>query len=285
MKIQNQSDNVSNTFPANPIQNPRLTAAGFSRLSFLSCGEPPEEEVSPSDLVRSWTQVKANDSKDVSFDARRSHTTVVFKNDLWVIGGNTSSSSSGASPKNDVWKSPDGIKWERVTTTGTVAAGTFFPERYGHTAAVFKGTDANQDTLWIIAGEGSSGKLNDVWKSTDGIQWEKKTSITVFNDGSGDALWVIGGAGGSGLLNDLLKSTDGSTWEKVDPTGTVDTGTFFSPRSGHTAAAFDGALWVIGGDDFSLKNDVWKSKDGIKWEKVNADGSFTPTGESYCRGV
>ncbi|KAK3606879.1 hypothetical protein CHS0354_018473 [Potamilus streckersoni] len=133
-------------------------------LSFFvfACGEPSEEEVSPSDpvgIVRSWTEV----TSDAGFTGRSGHTSAVFDGALWVIGGFT-----GSGVLNDVWKSTDGKNWNRVTTTGTVAAGVrMIPKmRCGSSAAM------------------TVPEKNDVWKSTDGISWDTGNSHKpVFPDG------------------------------------------------------------------------------------------------------
>jgi leucine-zipper-like transcriptional regulator 1 len=48
----------------------------------------------------------------------------------------------------------------------------------------------------------------------------------------------------------------------------------FSPRSFHTAVAFGGKMWVIGGNDGSYKNDVWSSPDGAAWTQVLPAGQI-----------
>lgn len=91
---------------------------------------------------------------------------------------------------------------------------------------------------------------------------------TVFDN----RLWVIGGnsyGGDNRLLNDVWSSPDGINW-------TLETGhAEFSPRSGHTVAAFDNRLWVIGG---SGTNDVWSSPDGINWTLETEHAGFSPRG-------
>ena len=56
----------------------------------------------------------------------------------------------------------------------------------------------------------------------------------------------------------------------------VASSTDFSPRLGHTTAAFNNKMWVFGGrdtDDFS-KNDVWSSSDGIAWTQTSTSMPF-----------
>jgi N-acetylneuraminic acid mutarotase len=47
---------------------------------------------------KTWTQATAA----AAFPARASHSSVVFNNEMWVIGGENKS----ANPLDDVWESP-----------------------------------------------------------------------------------------------------------------------------------------------------------------------------------
>jgi N-acetylneuraminic acid mutarotase len=72
--------------------------------------------------------------------------------------------------------------------------------------------------IWILGGHSTGGQnLNDVWSSSDGINWTQVTANApwsarlehtsiVFNN----KIWVIGGMDdNSGLLNDVWSSSDG----------------------------------------------------------------------------
>lgn len=90
-----------------------------------------------------WTQETAN----AAFGLRAAHTSVVYNNKMWVIGG-----MNGTSYKDDIWSSSDGVTWTQVTA----AAG--FSPRENHTSVVFN------DKMWVIAGFNNS-YLHDVWWS------------------------------------------------------------------------------------------------------------------------
>ncbi|KAK3584143.1 hypothetical protein CHS0354_035223 [Potamilus streckersoni] len=148
----------------------------------------------------SWTLVTAN----AGFSARDSHTTAVFNDGsgeaLWVIGG-----WSGSINNNNVYKSTDGSGWVAVT------ANAGFSARSGHTTAVFN--DGSGEALWVIGGW-SGSKNNDVWKSTNGIDWTSVTTGAVDFPGRNghttvvfdSALWTMGGdSGSSGIKNDVWK--------------------------------------------------------------------------------
>jgi N-acetylneuraminic acid mutarotase len=55
-----------------------------------------------------WTQATAN----AGWSKRAGHTSVVFDNKIWVIGGDEHSSSAYY---NDVWHSSNGINWTQAT--------------------------------------------------------------------------------------------------------------------------------------------------------------------------
>ena len=84
-----------------------------------------------------WTQATAS----APWSGRDRHTTAVFNNKLWVIGGNL---------KNDVWCSSDGVNWIQATASAPWSG------RGGHTTAVFN------NKLWVIGGSDGRRK-NDVW--------------------------------------------------------------------------------------------------------------------------
>ena len=90
--------------------------------------------------ILKWTQATAS----APWAGRGSHTTAVFNNKLWVIGGY----SYGY--KNDVWSSSDGVNWNQATGSAPWSG------RYGHTTAVFN------NKLWVIGGYDRNQK-DDAW--------------------------------------------------------------------------------------------------------------------------
>jgi hypothetical protein len=180
--------------------------------------------------------------ENAAFSPRYAHTATVFDGKLWIIGG-----EDGVYESNDVWSSTDGVNWTLETDNAA------FPARYHHTSVVF------QDRMWVIAGinslQGSGfGDLNDVWSSTDGINWTLETINAQFSPRRGhssavfrDRIWVIAG----NLRNDLWSSKDGKTWK--EETEVIN----FSGRGYQPAEVFQDKLWVVGGWAGSLLNDVW----------------------------
>ena len=130
---------------------------------------------------------------DAEWTSRKHHTSVVFNNRVWVMGGIDKDNVY----HSDVWSSDDGVTWTQET-----AAATWAPRAW-HTSVVF------DNKMWVIGGY--DGKYyNDVWSSSDGITWTQETdkadwtargahSSLVFDD----RIWVMGGDCGGRFSNDV----------------------------------------------------------------------------------
>lgn len=184
-----------------------------------------------------WIQV----SKGAAFSAREGHTTVVYDNKLWVIGGYDGQNT----PQTDVWYSEDGVTWSPATLASGIS------NRSYHTSAVFN------NKLWVIGGNDGHSN-NDVWYSSDGSNWIEAPAITSFPIRNShttvvydNKLWVIGGRLDKSYKNDIWYSSDGSNW--IEATKEAP----FSPRNRHSSEVFNDKIWVIAGYDGRHKNDVW----------------------------
>ncbi|HEX3020620.1 MAG TPA: hypothetical protein VHP36_09965, partial [Chitinispirillaceae bacterium] len=192
---------------------------------------------------------------------RKSHILIPFNNSLWIIGGS----------RNDLWYSVDGKTWNLKIET------TPLGPRYGHVSIIY------DEKLWVIGGKiGSDSLPGDIWNTSDGSNWHKITqspflkryyhSATVFQN----RIYIIGGLNDSAdapCLNDIWLSENGIKWTKQN------TISGFLPRYGHGAIVFNNSFFLIGGhyDDFSgskTVNDIWESKNGTNWQKVNDNLSF-----------
>jgi len=202
--------------------------------------------------------IRMSAQNEPKFEARTEHTTVVFDNKLWVIGGY----SNGH--ENDVWSSEDGIIWKLVTDEAA------FDPRYGHSSMVF------DNKLWVIGGIDSQNTLrNDVWFSEDGANWTLATDTASFSERwlhssvvFDNKMWVIGGLDAD-RKNDVWFSDDGVNWSLATNEAS------FSPRQNHTSVVFNDRIWVIGGFDDRRKNDVWSSEDGVTWSIATSEAAFT----------
>jgi len=192
------------------------------------------------------------------FPARSDHTTVVFNDRLWILGG-----TNGLTIRNDTWSSADGITWTLVN------ASAGFTGRSASASLVFN------NRMWIIGGSGMSGSLNDTWSSTDGNIWtlvnaspefpaRSYHSAVVYNN----RMWVIGGYT-SHLVNDTWYSTDGNIWTLANASAE------FPARDRQRSVVFLDKMWIIGGYDGNYLNDTWKSGDGALWTLVNGSAAFS----------
>ncbi|MGR9173361.1 galactose oxidase [Rhizobiales bacterium] len=191
----------------------------------------------------------------------------VYKGKLWILGG---WKTGPVELLRDVWNSTDGVKWSLVQPK--------LPFDYTDLpmTIVFK------DKMWVLGGNRLSDPehptSNAIWNSDDGIQWTKVQDAAAWSprtatpivEWNGE-LWIFGGEevvnGKPILRNDVWRSSDGINWTKVTEHAA------WQPRAFHTALAYKGKLWVIGGGsyapDFIALNDVWSSVDGVNWTKVS----------------
>lgn len=99
------------------------------------CGLTNKNDVWSSADGVTWTQEVAA----APWSARHSHTSLVFNNKLWIIGGTVGG--------DEVWSSPNGVTWTKETL-----ATPSFGARNAHTSLVYN------NRLWIIGGSSP-----DVW--------------------------------------------------------------------------------------------------------------------------
>jgi len=217
-----------------------------------------------------WT----NSGENYNFAGRHFHSSAVMNNRLWVIGGIAS-----GKVMSDVLYSIDGLNWNLATATAA------FGSRWGQASLVF---DAGQGAnLWVIGGSDSKNFFNDVWHSSDGVNWSLVTAAAPFTARSragavvfNNKMWVIGGTSQSGFLNDIWCSSDGKTWTQVTPKET------FPARYSASLTVHHNLLWLVAGESATgALNDVWSSPDGVNWTIVSANAGFparaSHTAEAY----
>lgn len=154
------------------------------------------------------------------------------------------------------------------------AASADFSPRYGHSSAVF------QDKIWVFGGrEPGNEYKDDVWYSTNGIDWTMAVQTAGFPKGWGHSttvfdnkLWYIGAIGGGSFSNntksEIWNSSDGINWLAVN----LDAP--FSARHRHGTVVFDDKMWIIGGSGLGADNDIWNTDDGANWIEVTSDAAY-----------
>ncbi len=184
---------------------------------------------------QSWTQ-STNDLPSSPAVTRRTYASTVFNNKLWISGGNS------GGPTNDVWYNDDPITnaWVQATPAASWSVRTL------HQMVTF------DNKMWVMGG---NGPLNDIWHSTDGVNWYDTFCQGGVDDGQA---CVIGGDCDS---SSCLSET--AAWPaRVDFQALV----FDEDGSGPQPEK----MWVMGGADFLAEgrtnyNDVWSSVDGSTW--------------------
>ncbi|QCX01710.1 hypothetical protein FGM00_16910 [Aggregatimonas sangjinii] len=199
-------------------------------------------------------------SAEASFPIRFKHTTTVYDDRMWVVGGATRNGvTNSLIPYNDVWYSTDGIAWEEATENAAFSA------RSGHVALNY------EDKLWVIGGN-DGDLINDVWQSTDGWNWTQVTANADFPPMAGhkaiifnDKMWIFYGS-------EVWTSTDGATWTKVNLKVP------FPERTNYSVSIMDEKLWIVCGyiDVDSYKSDVWYSEDGEAWIENGREPWLSP---------
>lgn len=213
---------------------------------------------------------------------RRSIEVTVFDGKMWLMGG----WGPEVGYANDVWSSEDGVNWKLET------AHAAWPAREGHQLVVF------QNKIWIIGGVkygehhilpwlfggitvGKNQLFNDVWYSSDGINWKEATKNAGWaprwdfaSEAFNNKLWVVDGMNYYGTLyNDVWSSDDGITWTLLDKNPP------FATRQGNAILNYQNKLWVVGrlnsAEYGGGANDVWYSDDGVNWKKTDKDSLWT----------
>jgi hypothetical protein len=231
--------------------------AVFNNKMWVVGGDPNQGYYEPnvwssSDGV-TWTETTAN----APWGNRYGHYTIAYNNKLWIMGGQTMLGTP-TTFYNDVWNSSDGISWTQVT-----AHAPWVPR------GLFQGSVEFNGRMWLIGG-GTYERpdyptrlyYNDVWSSTDGINWTEATaaapwagreyhSLGVFDN----KMWVMVGYNGNigGNLGDVWYSSDGASWtQQASIPGLV--------RHAATLFVYNDHMYLVAGSHVgsSPTNDVWR---------------------------
>ena len=229
-----------------------------------------------------WVQM----SEDGGWEGRAGLSAVVFKDELFVLGGSKNDDSAiiGGPPQriyfNDVWKSKKGDEWTQVTSSAPWEA------RAGAVVVV------KDDYMYLIGGENgfvceplpfcTPPYFNDVWRTTDGAHWDLVTEAAAWPARPGHQCVVVRDQivcfGGFGLITnpmDVWISEDGQDWTQVSgsPWNAVSPEEikydFDALVYRGTRGDRDHAIMTFGGDretfDFAdplnylrVDNDVWR---------------------------
>ncbi len=262
--------------------NPACAGNWFCFPKFLSRSEFFNDVWASTDGAE-WTQLTA----DAPWAGRAGLSAAVLDGEIYVFGGSVNDDPGvvGGPPTrqlfNDVWRSADGIEWTQVTASAPWAP------RAGASVVVRDGS------IYLFGGEyaftGSPPPyFNDVWRTTNGADWELVTSAAGWSPRPGHTCDLLDGSfvcfGGYGQSPnpldvfgrrspmDMWTSDDGATWKKM---ATVpwnarneagiryDYDTVVAP--GGPGSTGD-AIYTFGGD-----RETFKFFDPTQWRNVDDD--------------
>lgn len=211
-----------------------------------------------------------------------------------LYAGTSNHDYAGGDSGARLWRTPDGVTWELVSSPG-------FGDRYtGHlrSLAVFDGA------LYVGLGKRNAAPpLYDysveIWRSTTGdagtweLVFEEETSVTqryvaealvVFND----QLYCVLADPESFQYPKLRRTSDGTSWEEI-PDFDLQCGFGFGDTA--TAAVFGQDLYVASVTNLG-GGPICRSRDGVTWEPLDGPvtelavfrGHFMPDGppEASC---
>jgi hypothetical protein len=246
-----------------------FTATVFQNRIYVIGGEAAQlrADVSYSEDGFVWSQ----NASGAPFGHRQGHGTVVFNNQMFLMGGFQNDATTTAI-MGDVWVSSDGATWTLVTAAAAWGARLNFS------------LVAANNGMYLYGGQlADTTMADDVWFSTDGNTW---TNLTMAATGVGrdaanlfffqNQLWIVGGysdAAGTIPINDVASSPDGATWLVTGPI-------FPTGRAIMAGVVYNNQMWVIAGVDSTnvVTSEVWSSPDGITWSLVTAAAGFTARG-------
>ena len=175
-----------------------------------------------------------------------------------------------------VWRSDDGLTWERVALPADGFSG---PESQGMNDVVSTGTG--------LVAVGRDGLDAAVWRSGDGVTWERVRSDVLQGPGAQEMIAVV--AGGPGLVvvgyddvggerrrDAAVWTFDGVDWSRAG----ADVLALPGGQELRAVAIVAGQVVAAGSDSAGGDRDgaVWTSPDGIRWQQARV-GELGGTGD------
>jgi hypothetical protein len=188
---------------------------------------------------------------------------VYHRNASWALGSMTGDYRDF---KVDpvIRRTGDHQRWQEVGRSGTMPR-TIFPA-----AASFDGA------LWLLGGYDGTRANAQVWRSTDGLDWQQVSARAPWSARAGakaivfrDRLFIIGGGEVDGAgANDVWSSPDGIEWR-------LETASIAAEKPvGYTPVVFDSRLWLVGANrSGEFTSEMLVSDTGGRWEAVRAPWS------------
>jgi len=147
-------------------------------------------------------------------------------------------------------------------------------------ARVFYGAVAFRDKMWLLGGFDGRAYYNDVWNSSDGVQWTRVSEHAAWTPRDADMvavfknrIWVIGGGVIDGqpepnpnAKREVWSSADGVHWDKSpDRSGAA---------WGGAPVVYDDQLWLIAANrNSTFAPSLLVTSDGQTWREGTAPWS------------
>lgn len=229
--------------------------------------EAPPRDVWSSKNGSNWTRV----SESAPWLHSDLPMTLTFGDRMWMMGGWYNGRLPGHSASNQVWSSVDGKQWTQDTSAAQ------WSPRLAAALVEFQGQ------MWLLGGTenyyfGDSTSLkNDVWRSTDGKNWEQVAAHAPWSPRAYHQAAVLGGklyvfGGGNYVpeyqaLNDVWSTEDGRQWTRETERAP------WSPRLWFASAVYRDRIWVLGGwsnNPSQNWGDVWYTANGRHWTELKS---------------
>ena len=227
------------------------------RLLMIGDGADPVRTWESSD-GRTWSSYE----HDARWGKRYGTADASYRGAIWRMGGFVDSADQRIL-YNDVWRSVDGRRWQRVVPHAP------WPSRARGHLVTFR------DTLWLIGGEPNDRIL---WFTVDGTTWGSRAALglpdlnpqgVLVHRG---ALWILGHGTWDQAKNDIWSSPDGSNWTRVVERAR------WQARTGAGFAVLHDRIWVVAG---AGRRDLWYSTDGVRWHEALARLPGPPRAAEY----
>lgn len=244
---------------------------------------------------------------------RRGHASVVFNDGsgdaMYVLGGFVVDEETGYREyRNDVWRSEDGANWTQIKERSEPELDSLYDwlPRFNHNCVV--ANHGGTDYIYLIGGntmlEGydirySMKYFSDVWRSADGISWERlpnndfgyRSEHAAVADPETGRIYIQGGRHGIMVADSLnlthpnaefywlWSSDDGINWIPENDTAEINQGLLF--RSEHQLVLMDEKLFGFPGRKASNVHigfahpdnyTFWRRDPGNLWS-IDSEGS------------
>lgn len=132
----------------------------------------------------------------------------------------------------------------------------------------------------FVQGRAYALHADRIWSTVDGRSWKGEPMPADVENGAiqyvqhNGAIYALGALKGGYTdvtIDPVVRRT--RDFRKWDTLGRGN----LPNRMLYTAISFQGAIWLLGGDDGShLYNDVWRSVDGLHWSRVTSQAPWAP---------